>query len=302
MPSDKQVPRMTPIFGAKRPAKSASYVNSLVLDWSNILHRAAAVSTSGSVLGTIAKMLLTYRRRFSGWSLVVALDGERGTYERKALCPSYKANRGERTDDYAFVEKLSADLLSCLDCTVIETIDGEADDVIATYVSQVQGRRVVIVSEDRDMWQLITNSVTVWARHGTEVTPEYCQVRLGVPPRQVPVLKALLGDKSDNIPRAIPRVKTEALTRLARELHSLDDVATTLPRIDGLTSKDLAKITAHWETVEQNYKVVSLRRDLRLRHKTHRGRPQELDALLQRNHVYWLTSEDIHLIATGSHQ
>ena len=289
---------MTPIFSRQNEVKSSTS-NILIFDWSNILHRAAAVSTPSTFLGTLAKMVLRHRRRFSTWRFVIALDGEKGTEARKALYPSYKANRGEHGEDFHFVEKTSEDLLGCMECVVVHSINGEADDVIATYVAQHRGERVLIVSEDRDLWQLISRTATLWARDHTEITQESCLAKLGVQPCQVPMLKALLGDKSDNLPRAVPRVKTATLTKVARALYSPNEVA-LLPTIEGIQAKDVAKIQDNWDAVRRNFAVVTLRSDMPLLEVVNRPYPERLEKLLYQSNFFELSREEIALLTAGS--
>ena len=272
---------MTPIFSRQNEVKSSTS-NILIFDWSNILHRAAAVSTPSTFLGTLAKMVLRHRRRFSTWRFVIALDGEKGTEARKALYPSYKANRGEHGEDFHFVEKTSEDLLGCMECVVVHSINGEAD-----------------VSEDRDLWQLISRTATLWARDHTEITQESCLAKLGVQPCQVPMLKALLGDKSDNLPRAVPRVKTATLTKVARALYSPNEVA-LLPTIEGIQAKDVAKIQDNWDAVRRNFAVVTLRSDMPLLEVVNRPYPERLEKLLYQSNFFELSREEIALLTAGS--
>jgi 5'-3' exonuclease len=301
MVPSKTAPTMLPIFGTKSAPQSTTWANTLLLDWSNLVHRAVAVSTADTYVGTLAKMLLHHRRRFATWRFVFALEGEHGTEARKALLPAYKANRGTHTDEDLAIVSMSKKLLGFTTCALVWSTYGEADDAIASYVKhRSKGGRTVIVSEDKDLWQLITNRVTVWGKQGSEITSERCLSYLGVRPEQVPMLKALLGDPSDNIQRGVPRLKTAALTYLAKQGTTPDELARVLLGTTELKDKDVTKIRDHWAAVEQNYRVVKLHGDLALLEETHRADVAGLEKFLHEQGVTWYTREELTLIAAGS--
>lgn len=135
--------------------------------------------------------------------LVVAFD-KRGHNFRKDLYPDYKANRKGMPDDLAQQMPVLHELLNCLSITVVEKEGVEADDIIGTVSKSFDGESF-IVSGDRDMWQLVSDKVTVlYTKRGvTEVeviTPETLMSNYNLCPSQVIEYKALRGDSSDNIP------------------------------------------------------------------------------------------------------
>ena len=135
--------------------------------------------------------------------LIVAFD-KRGHNFRKDIYPDYKANRHGMPDDLAAQMPILHELLSTLRVAVVEKAGVEADDIIGTISSAFDGDSV-IVSGDRDMLQLVSDSVTVLLtkRGVTEVeavTPEVLKSTYGLTPKQVIEYKALRGDTSDNIP------------------------------------------------------------------------------------------------------
>lgn len=137
--------------------------------------------------------------------VVVVFDGENGSATRQEADASYKANR----DDDAALKPIRAlpDVkhgLDLFDIAWIEDPDAEADDVIATLVHRCPSRHVLIMSADRDFYQLLTDRVHVLntAMHPGKrlIGPRQVTDRYAITPGQYACFRALTGDKSDNIP------------------------------------------------------------------------------------------------------
>lgn len=260
---------MAPVFVLKPKDNPSSYINYVILDWSNVVHRAAAVAAPEKFIELLASMLVNYRRRFHGWKFCFALDSPGGVEARRAVLPSYKQNRASRDaadqERYKSNMELSLEMLEHLDGISARSRQGEADDVIASFIQQSKrGRRFVIVSEDRDLWQLIKPNVTVWTRQNNEINQESCVRSLGALPNRVPMIKALLGDPADCIPRGVERVKKEDLLRVARMLRSPDGLEHVLQISDWLVPQDRQRLRESWTTVLQNYGLIKLWHNLTL--------------------------------------
>lgn len=138
--------------------------------------------------------------------VVVVFDGEHGAATRKQDHDGYKSSRP--VDEQAMLPlTFLPDVKRGLDgCGIawVERPDAEADDVIATLVAITSPRPVVIMSRDRDYYQLITDRVTVLNtrfRAGRKlVTPDEVYARHQVTPTQWPDFRALAGDPADDIP------------------------------------------------------------------------------------------------------
>ncbi|MGH3832439.1 MAG: 5'-3' exonuclease [Pseudonocardiaceae bacterium] len=139
--------------------------------------------------------------------VIVVFDGEHGAASRRQVHDGYKASRP--TDDQALLPlQFLPDVKRGLDhCGIawIELEYAEADDVIATVVHATTAPRpVIIMSRDRDYYQLITDHVTVLNtrfRTGRKlVTPHEVYIRHQVTPAQWTDFRALAGDPADEIP------------------------------------------------------------------------------------------------------
>lgn len=138
----------------------------------------------------------------------VVLDA--GDSYRTEVYPEYKATREKMPEEMAASLPRVRDIVEAFRVPVIEIPDWEADDVIGTLARQAaqQGVRTVIVSGDKDFYQLIDDMTHLLnpGRGGPagvdeeRVTPANASERLGVPPWHVTDYLALIGDSSDNVP------------------------------------------------------------------------------------------------------
>jgi 5'-3' exonuclease len=297
-------PRMVPVFVLKPKENTGSYVNYLVLDWSNVVHRAVAVAGKEKFIELLVSMLVNYRRRFHKWKFCFTLDSPGGVEARKVLLPAYKHNRATRPqedqDRYRSCMETSLLLLDHLDGLVAQCPQGEADDVIASFIRQSKrGRRFVIVSEDRDLWQLIQPHVTVWTRQNNEITMERCVTNLGTLPNRVPMLKALLGDTSDCIPRGIAKVKRDLLVRVATALKTPGGIEPVLQLADWLRPLDQQQLREGWAQVLRNYSIIKLRDNLPLVIQPKRASTSDTLRFLERQHTGLLRQELDLLVGQG---
>lgn len=242
----------------------------LLIDLSNLVARAIAVGKENYLL-LFARMLLKLRKRYPHHRFVFAVEGQ-GASRRQQILPAYKADRvpsGE-VDEARHTSFL---LLHHVNCEMIKADAGEADDAIASYVKKYcTDRSVVVLSDDRDLWQLIRSNVVVEARVKNTVTRVdrfACKKLLGVSPEKVPLLKALCGDNSDNIPRGVPRVAERKLVGLAQQAESVGALVAAATEVEGMTESDRRRVEAATTTVAQHLKVTKAWDALPL--KTKRG-------------------------------
>ncbi len=172
--------------------------------------------------------LLKILRRVQPTHVAVLFDGECQN-PRKELDTDYKANR----PDYSQMPQEETpfcqlpDVYAALDYLGIahaETADCEADDWMAGYAKKYgRGREVVIASFDSDLFQLISDNVTVLRYRGEKTVlcdRAYLQERFGITPEQYAAFKSLVGDTADNI-RGVPGVGPKTAAVLLREFGDL---------------------------------------------------------------------------------
>jgi len=268
---------MSPIFPQQK-----QYV---IVDWANFVRRAYHSTDRPKALELLIFMLAKLRREYPGAELVVALEGD-GREIRARMFPGYKGDRKRDLEFEGFMAK-TLKLLDFMRGKLIKAPHGEADDAIACFVQKLEkGERAFMISEDRDLWQLIRGErVCAVVRKGGLIDAHKCKETLGVPPENVACMKAFLGD-SDNIPRGVPRMKTVLLTELAG-CGTSPGAAYRVAKAKGvLTGKQLERVVKYREQIELNYRLVKLRDGLRLLSKRQDGNPTGLMKFLAEQQLY----------------
>lgn len=150
------------------------------------------------------KMLAKLIGDIGSHHVVVVFDAGRDTF-RKELYPAYKANRNDPPEELVQQFPFFRPLASALGLPVMDCPGFEADDVIATLASKLssEGQSVVVVTADKDLMQLVSDTVTLWdTMRDKKVGRAEVIEKFGVPPERVTDALALIGDTSDNIPGA----------------------------------------------------------------------------------------------------
>ena len=157
--------------------------------------------------------------------LAVAFD-TRGPVFRHRLYPQYKANRPAMPDDLAVQLPYIRQAVRAYNILALEDGDQEADDLIASVVHRLgcQGCRVVIVSGDKDLLQLVSDRVTLWdPMNDRTMDVQAVQAKYGLPPEQLLDYFALIGDSSDNVP-GVPGVGPKTAAKLISQYSSLEQL------------------------------------------------------------------------------
>jgi len=157
--------------------------------------------------------------------IAVVFDRARKTF-RSDIFPEYKAHRPPPPDDLIPQFELVREATRAMGLKAVDMDGYEADDLIATYARQAAaaGAKVTIVSSDKDLMQLVTDTVTMYdAMKNRTIGPNEVMEKFGVGPDRVIDVQALAGDSSDNVPGVEGiGIKTAAL--LINEYGDLDSV------------------------------------------------------------------------------
>ena len=151
-------------------------------------------------------MLINLLRDEQPTHIAVAFDLSHVTFRTKEYS-DYKGTRPDTPPEFKGQVDLIREVLTALNIVYVEKEDYEADDVIATLSKQADdaGWQTLIVSGDRDSFQLINENTTVlYPKRGVSqmdlMTPEAVEAKYGVSPQRYPELAALVGETSDNLP------------------------------------------------------------------------------------------------------
>lgn len=163
----------------------------------------------------------------------VAFDESLTTSFRNALFPSYKANRELPPPDLERQLAYCQAVARALGMAVFVDPTYEADDLIGALAQQAtqQGAEVVVVSNDKDLMQLVTPHVTFYdfARQ-RRLDPESVTGHMGVRPEQIPDLLGLQGDAVDNIP-GVKGIGAKTAVALLQTFPTLEALYADLDRV-----------------------------------------------------------------------
>ena len=155
--------------------------------------------------------------------LAVIFDASSKTF-RNDLYPEYKANRSEPPEELRPQFALVREATRAFNLPCIELEGYEADDLIATYAKRAtaEGFETVIVSSDKDLMQLVNDSVTMLdpMKDRRIAAPEVVE-KFGVTPDKVVDVQALMGDSTDNVP-GVPGIGQKTAAQLIGEYGDLD--------------------------------------------------------------------------------
>lgn len=244
----------------------------VIIDFSHLFHlsRAAALhagpaydlteTTITNVVGklrTVKKCLAEHQ--VVGYDLVFAED--RPALRKLALLPGYRAGRHDLSEEKNLVKQY---LLQNGSITRFCYSEGnEADDVIATIVSLAlaqDGLFVIVVTSDRDLWQLIGPRTGVFNPITREfVTEAHVQKSFKCRPIHIPLVKALWGDSGDCVPNVIPRMQKQLLPII---LETDGDLLSFKTRLQDykyfLTEKCYTAYLENESRVDLNWQLVKL--------------------------------------------
>jgi DNA polymerase I len=211
-----------------------------------------------------ASMLVKIISEYGVKPTLVAWDA--GTSGRDEVYDEYKAGRRERPDLLSEQWPYMHPLVESFGYENVKVQGYEADDVIATLAGQArrEGIDVMVVTGDRDLFQLIEPGVRIMATgRGITDTKIYDREavidRYGIPPELIPDFVGLKGDTSDNIP-GVPGIGDKTASQLIQEWGDLDGVLSNIDSISGAKRKE--NLTEHAENARISKQLATAVRDV----------------------------------------
>ncbi|MDX5570712.1 DNA polymerase I [Streptomyces sp. ID05-04B] len=213
-----------------------------------------------------ASMLANTLRDEAPTHFAVAFDVSRKTWRSEEFT-EYKANRSKTPDEFKGQVELIGELLDAMHVSRFAVDGFEADDVIATLATQAEaaGFEVLIVTGDRDSFQLVSEHTTVlYPTKGvselTRFTPEKVFEKYALTPAQYPDFAALRGDPSDNLP-GIPGVGEKTAAKWINQFGSFAELVERVEEVKGKAGQNLRD---HLESVKLNRRLTEMVRDVEL--------------------------------------
>lgn len=244
-----------------------------VIDGNSLMHRAfhAVPPTmnapdgrpTNAIFGFL-NMFLKMIDAFNPDGVVVAFDKGKPRV-RMEMLPQYKAQRPPMDPDLHAQFPMIKELLTALNVPILQSEGWEGDDILGTMarLGEEAGCDMLLVTGDRDMYQLVTEHVNVVStRKGLSdvaiMTPESVDdLYHGIMPALVPDFYGLKGDTSDNIP-GVPGIGPKKASALIAQYGSLDEVIAHADEVKGKMGENLR---AHIDDALLSRKVATIRTD-----------------------------------------
>lgn len=244
-----------------------------VIDGNSLMHRAfhAVPPTmnapdgrpTNAIFGFL-NMFLKMIDAFDPDGVVVAFDKGKPRV-RMEMLPRYKAQRPPMDPDLHAQFPMIKELLTALNVPILQSEGWEGDDILGTMarLGEEAGCDMLLVTGDRDMYQLVTEHVNVVStRKGLSdvaiMTPESVDdLYHGITPALVPDFYGLKGDTSDNIP-GVPGIGPKKASALIAQYGSLDEVIAHADEVKGKMGENLR---AHIDDALLSRKVATIRTD-----------------------------------------
>jgi len=246
-----------------------------LIDGNSLVYRAffalpESISTSkgqptNAIFG-FASMLVKIISEYGVKPTLVAWDA--GMSGREQIYEEYKGHREQKPDLLSEQWPYMHPLVDSFGYENVKVAGYEADDVIATLAGQArqQGIDVMVVTGDRDLFQLIEPGVRIMATgRGITDTKIYDREavidRYGIPPELIPDFVGLKGDTSDNIP-GVPGIGDKTASQLLQEWGDLEGVLSNIDSISGAKRKE--NLTEHAENARISKQLATAVRDVDL--------------------------------------
>lgn len=244
----------------------------ILLDSHAIIHRAfhairPLTTSAGQPVNAVygfASILLNVLEIEQPTHLAAAFDLP-GRTHRHELDDTYKANRAEAPDDLISQFAIIRELVDAWNIPKLEYPGYEADDLLGTAAAKFGSEpdlQVIMVSGDRDLLQLVTDSVSVHDltkgyKESVNYTPAKVREKYGFDPEYLPDYKGLAGDSSDNI-AGIPGIGPKGATELIQKFGHLENM---FRKQDLLPPKLREKFVANYEKALHCRQMATIHRD-----------------------------------------
>ncbi|MDQ6733317.1 MAG: DNA polymerase I, partial [Nitrospirota bacterium] len=202
-------------------------------------------------------MLLKVLREHTPDCLAVVFD-EKGPTQRHEEFKAYKAQRPEMPHGMQAQIPLIHRVVEAMAMPVIRQVGLEADDLIGTLARKAEaaGLGVVIVTSDKDMFQLLAPAVRIYDPVKDKWFGEAeCRERFGVEPARVVEIMGLMGDSVDNIP-GVKGIGEKTATKLITQFETIEELLrriedVTPPKVKNLlmAQADMARLSRRLATI-----------------------------------------------------
>ncbi|ATZ16822.1 DNA polymerase I [Williamsoniiplasma luminosum] len=199
-------------------------------------------------------------------TIIVTFDVGHGCW-RRDLYPEYKAKRKDTPEELIPQMQIIREFLTASRIPWYEKEQYEGDDVMGTIanISSKLGYNVHILSNDKDTFQLVSDNTKVITRTSKKEKPEFIEIRdvvekMGCEPTQVPDLKSLMGDSSDNI-KGVKCLHYNIAVSLLKQYGTIENI---YENIDQIPPNIQQKLVENKEQIMLNKRIATIQRNLNL--------------------------------------
>jgi len=247
----------------------------VIVDTFNFLHRAfhaipksfrAPDNTPTNAVYGVCSMLISLVKETNPDCVLAALDSQKPTFRSEEFS-NYKAQRKEMDEELRVQIPIVFEAINQLGIETINCEGYEADDVIGTLVTKLKDEaQIYIVSNDKDMWQLIDKNVFVLIPNtkGTfeKIDEEEASKRLEFDKKRLVDFKALRGDTSDNIP-GVYGIGEVTAKKLISKYSSIEEIYKNIKEIEPESLRK--KLIENIETAYMSLKLATIVTDAPVR-------------------------------------
>ncbi len=201
-------------------------------------------------------------KEFKPNSISVAFDVAKKTF-RNEIYKDYKAKRPPMPEDLVIQIPKIKEFLKLKGIPIWEFENYEADDLIATVAKEFSKKdKVLIVSSDKDLFQLINEDIMIYQAGKDKIMAEKeTEEKFGVLPSQIVDFLALMGDPSDNVP-GVKGIGEKTAAKLLKEFKTIENIYESIDKITPASLKE--KLIAGKEDAFLSKKLVILKSDLKI--------------------------------------
>jgi DNA polymerase-1 len=201
----------------------------------------------------LIKLLRDWKPRY----IAIAFDVKGPTFRHEAY-DGYKATR--KATPEALIPQIACikDVVRGFSIPVLEKQGIEADDIIGSLAKKyaAEGLKMVIVSGDKDMMQLVTEDIImIDTMKNKTYDINAVRERFGVGPEKVAEILGLMGDTSDNIP-GIPGIGPKSAQRLIEEFGSIEGILKNVDRLRNAKLRETVRTHAEQATMSRHLAVI----------------------------------------------
>ncbi|QCI18393.1 5'-3' exonuclease [Buchnera aphidicola (Aphis nasturtii)] len=221
----------------------------------------------GAIYGTLKTIKNILLKYYNSKKIIIVFDSSKKTFRNK-IFSAYKNNRPKMPNSLYIQIQPLFNILKNIGIKTLSIPGVEADDIIGSFSHKLEqsGEKVLIVSHDKDMIQLITDNISVLNISNNEIiTPKKIQKKYGINPQEFIDLLALMGDKSDNIP-GIPKIGIKTALFLLQKFSNIRNIYNNIEKIQLLSLRNAKNISNQLKTYKDtaflSYKLAKIKLDI----------------------------------------